>query len=81
MSDGDCTRCGHGYYKHNKDRRMRTPPCSVWESDPEARFGGDYCSCSGFTVAVLPTGERLEFGKHRLPQDEAETAPAWPPLP
>jgi hypothetical protein len=38
------------------------------------------CECPGFTTEILPEGERLEFGKHRLPADEAETAPAWPPL-
>jgi hypothetical protein len=30
--------------------------------------------------AILPKGERLEFGKHRQDPKDAETAPAWPAL-
>jgi Zn ribbon nucleic-acid-binding protein len=90
--EGDCTRCGHGKRSHHKPTRRDPTHCYMLtgerrmvhhvvgkiEYDLEQQ---DACPCEGFTVAVLPEGERLEFGKHRLPQDEAETAPAWPPLP
>lgn len=40
------------------------------------------CSCAAFDLLTdLPKpGERLEFGKHRIPAKDAETAPAWPSL-
>jgi hypothetical protein len=72
LSDGTCTRCGHEYLDHRLWGKAKGQ-CEHF--DP-----GAPCGCSGYTVAVLPQGERLEFGKHRLPQDEAETAPAWPPI-
>jgi hypothetical protein len=91
MSDGDCTRCGHGKRMHHKPTRRDPTNCymTVGTHRVQHVIGGHEwgfdepipCSCPGFTVAILPAGERLEFGVHRLPQDEAETAPAWPPLP
>ena len=90
MSDDDCTRCGHGKLVHHKPVKRDPTNCytTVGEALVTRWVGGNRwqqtelvpCPCTGFTVAVLPEGERLEFGKHRLPQEEAETAPAWPPL-
>lgn len=69
MSDGVCTRCGHDRWAHHKPTMREPRGCGLIN-----------CECFSYTVAVLPEGERLEFGKHRLEQGEAETAPAWPPL-
>jgi hypothetical protein len=90
MSDGDCTRCGHGKQCHHKPTKRDPTNCymTVGERTVTHTLGGHSwpsqelipCDCLGYTVAVLPEGERLEFGRHRLPQDEAETALAWPPL-
>ena len=91
MSDGDCTRCGHDRRDHQRPTKVRLSHCIVHGPDAQVVHtakGGrtwtslepTWCPCMGYTVAVLPQSERLEFGKHRLPQDEAETAPAWPPL-
>jgi len=51
--------------------------------DPFVQSGVPWtsCECKAFDNSVLPDdGERLEFGKHRVRADVAETAPAWPPL-
>jgi hypothetical protein len=92
VSDGDCTRCGHSHYDHQRPTKQRRTACTVRGPDVnveriDKRSGRTWtsreptwCPCIGYTVAVLPKGERLEFGRHRLPQDEAETAEAWPPL-
>lgn len=77
MSDGTCTRlgCGHEMREHRKPTK-RDPQCCMdcWRH-------GIVPGCTGYTCAVFPTeSDRLEFGRHRLNQDEAETAPAWPPL-
>jgi hypothetical protein len=83
--DGDCTRCGNEKRDHHKPTKRDPTHCYVRVGGHENADGFIFddapCPCSGYTVAVLPEGERLEFGKHRLEQEEAETAPAWPPLP
>lgn len=77
MSDGICTRCGHGRREHRRWTKRQPWACAI---DPTWPRG--FCECPSFTQEILPPeGEQLEFGVHRLPQDEAETAPAWPPLP
>ncbi len=75
-AESDCTRCGHEMLEHRQQRRRRAECCmGCWRM-------GQVPGCSGYACAVLPeAGERLEFGKHRLPQDESETAPAWPRMP
>lgn len=82
--DNDCTRCGHSKRAHRKPTRTLPRACTHRDNEVENKdgflVGGTPCECTGYTVAVLPRGERLEFGRHRLPQEEAETAPAWPPL-
>jgi hypothetical protein len=80
VSDGVCTRCGHKRLDHHKPSKRRPVGCEPFEELVRGYPMRSQCPCTGYTVAVLPQGERLEFGKHRLPQDEAETAEGWPPL-
>jgi hypothetical protein len=83
MSDQECTRCGHDRRLHRKPTKREPWTCPVhigYAADERGIERARFCPCSGFTTAVLPAGESLEFGRHRLPQDEAETAPAWPPI-
>lgn len=92
MNDGICTRCGHGKIPHHKPTRRDPTHCYMLSGEKRTvhhvvgKIEYDLeqlapCPCVGFTEEALPAGERLEFGRHRLPQDEAETAPIWPPLP
>lgn len=85
MSEGIC-HCGHERYQH------AAAYCAMARHTDDG--GGDEfvwhgrlgrwmtrCPCPGYDDSVLPIdGERLEFGKHRQPAPEAETAPAWPSL-
>jgi hypothetical protein len=74
MSDSTCTRCGHEMREHRKPTKRDPQTCM------DCSHVGNVNGCPGYTCAVLPEGERLEFGRHRLPQDKAETAPGWPPI-
>lgn len=77
MADGDCTLCGHERRSHERWKGQCLFPVEGVDAKTGRRL---ICHCTHFTTAVLPAGERLEFGRHRLPQDEAELAPAWPPI-
>lgn len=73
MNDEDC-RCGHSRLHH------RARGCAEIVAE-RSWLDFDICPCRRFDSSRLPaTGERLEFGKHRLSVEEAESAPAWPSL-
>jgi hypothetical protein len=77
VSDQHCTKCGHDRWDHSPSLPSGAPR---WPSC-KGRDKGGSCRCSGWDVSRLPAkGERLELGKHRQRQEDAETAPAWPPL-
>lgn len=56
--------------------------CIYRDGDDPFDSGAQRCACAGYeAISELPReGERLEFGRHRIPPEDAETAPAWPSL-
>lgn len=75
MSDDLC-QCGHARMDHKYRGDHRSQCQKIVNERTWLDF--DSCSCKQFDNSVLPApGERLEFGRHRQPEDAAETAPAW----